>query len=67
MNSGNFTFVQVINRCVELGLQDGRHVHEQIIQNGFESYIFLGNSLVDMYAKCESMENTWNVFNKMSF
>jgi pentatricopeptide repeat protein len=27
----------------------------------------VGNSLVDMHAKCESMEDTWNVFNKMPF
>jgi hypothetical protein len=66
MNCDNFTFFQVINTCAELGtLQDGRHVHEQIIQNGFEFDIFVGNRLVDMYAKCGSMEDIWNVFNKM--
>jgi pentatricopeptide repeat protein len=27
---------------------------------------FVGNSLVDMYAKCGSMEDSWRVFNKMS-
>ncbi len=25
----------------------------------------MGNSLVDMYAKCGSMEDAWRVFNKM--
>jgi pentatricopeptide repeat protein len=26
---------------------------------------FVGNSLVDMYAKCKSIEDGWQVFNKM--
>jgi hypothetical protein len=68
MNCDKFILVQVINACVKLKtLQDGKHVHEQIIENGFEYDIFVGNSLVDMHAKCESMEDTWNVFNKMPF
>jgi hypothetical protein len=68
MNRDKFTFVQVINARVELGtLKDGKHGHEHIIQNGFESDTFVGNNLVDMYVKCESMEDTWNVFNKMPF
>jgi hypothetical protein len=45
MNHDKFTFVQVINACLELGtLQNGKHVHEQIIQNGFKYDIFAGNS-----------------------
>ncbi len=61
-----FTFVQVIKACAGLGrLEDGRLIHEQLIQSGCESNVFLGNSLVDMYAKCGSIEDAWRVFNKM--
>jgi hypothetical protein len=35
-------------------------VHQQIIQCGLELDVFL----VDMYAKCGSMEYAWSVFNK---
>jgi pentatricopeptide repeat protein len=60
------TFIQVINACADLGsLQDCRHVHEQIIQSGCQFNVFAVNSLVDMYAKCGSMEDAWRVFNKM--
>jgi hypothetical protein len=31
-----------------------------------KSDVFLGNNLVDMYVKCESLEDGWIVFNKMS-
>jgi pentatricopeptide repeat protein len=38
---------------------------EEINQSGWDSDIFVANSLVDMYAKCGSMANAWRVFNKM--
>jgi len=61
-----FTFVQVIKACAGLGrLEDGRLVHEQLIQSGCESNVFLENSMVDMYANCGSIEDAWRVFNKM--
>ncbi len=37
----------------------------QIIKNGWDLDVFVGSSLVDMYAKCGSMEDAWRVFNKM--
>ncbi len=63
---GPITFVGVLNACASvLGLEEGRHAHEQIIQSGCESDIFVGSSLVDMYAKCGSMEEAWRVFYRM--
>jgi pentatricopeptide repeat protein len=47
-------------------LEDGRSVHEQIVLSGYESVTFVGNSLVDMYAKCGRVEDAWRLFNKMS-
>jgi len=61
-----FTFIQAIKACACLGaLQNGRLVHQQLIQRGCESDVFVGNSFVDMYAKCGSVEDAWRVFNKM--
>jgi pentatricopeptide repeat protein len=64
-----FTFVQVIKACSGLGtLGGGRLVHEQlIIQSGCESDVFVGSSLVDMYAKSGSIEDASRVFNKMPY
>jgi hypothetical protein len=62
-----FTFIQVIKACAALRtLEDGRLVHKQLIQPGSESEVFVGSSLVDMYAKCGSIEDAWRVFNKNS-
>jgi len=61
------TFVGVLNACASvLALEEGRRAHKQIIESDFESNVFVRSSLVDMYAKCGSMEEAWRVFNKMS-
>jgi pentatricopeptide repeat protein len=61
-----FTFVPVLNACANLrALQQGRCVHEQIIQSGCQSDVFLGSSLTNMYVKCGRLEDAWRVFNKM--
>jgi pentatricopeptide repeat protein len=50
MSPNEFTFVEVIKaRAGLLAPEDGRNVHEQIIQSGCESNVFVGCSLVDMY------------------
>jgi pentatricopeptide repeat protein len=60
-------FVGVLNACASVGaLEEGRHGHEQIIQSGCDSDVVVESSLVDMYAKCGSMEEAWKVFSKMS-
>ncbi|CAM6030174.1 unnamed protein product [Sphagnum balticum] len=60
------TFVGVLNACASVvALEEGRNAHEQIIQSGFESDAFVGSSLVDMYAKCGSIEDAQSVFIKM--
>ncbi|KAH8939546.1 hypothetical protein BDL97_15G042500 [Sphagnum fallax] len=66
MSPDNFTFVPVLNACASLrALEAGRKVHEKIIQSGCEADVFVGNSLVDMYSKCGSIEDACKVFNNM--
>jgi pentatricopeptide repeat protein len=57
----------VLNACASVvALEEGRHVHEQIIQTGCNSDVFVSNSLIDMYAKCGSLEDAWRVFIEMA-
>ncbi|KAH9542357.1 hypothetical protein CY35_13G001100 [Sphagnum magellanicum] len=66
MSPDNFTFVPVLNACASLrALEAGKKVHEEIIQSGCEADVFVGNSLVDMYSKCGSIEDACKVFNNM--
>jgi hypothetical protein len=53
------TFVGMLNACAIIGaIGEGMCTHEQFIQSSCKSTTFAGNSLVDMYSKCGSMENT---------
>eukprot|EP01018_Ginkgo_biloba_P001598 Gb_35887 [translate_table: standard] len=60
------TFASVLPACASLAaLDQGKEIHEEIIRSGFLSDVFVGNALVDMYAKCGSIENARNLFEKM--
>ncbi|CAN5958558.1 unnamed protein product [Sphagnum jensenii] len=61
------TFVGVLNACASVGsLDEGRHAHNQIIQSGYDADILVANGLVEMYAKCGSMEEAQRIFNNMT-
>eukprot|EP01018_Ginkgo_biloba_P001353 Gb_22629 [translate_table: standard] len=60
------TFASVLPACANLtALEQGKEIHEEIISSQFESDVFVGSALVDMYAKCGSIENARDVFDKM--
>jgi len=60
------TLACVLNACTSVvTLEEGMRVHEQIIESGWDSDVFVHSSLVDMYAKCGSLKDAWKVFNKM--
>jgi pentatricopeptide repeat protein len=50
---------------VWVAIEEGRCAHEQIFQSGCELDAFVGRSLINMYAKCGSMEDAWRAFNKI--
>eukprot|EP01018_Ginkgo_biloba_P007178 Gb_33575 [translate_table: standard] len=61
-----FTYASILRACASLAtLECSQGVHAHIIRSGFEANVFVGSALVDMYAKCGSIENAGQVFNKM--
>ncbi|OAY74142.1 Pentatricopeptide repeat-containing protein [Ananas comosus] len=68
MRDGNlkpcdYTFAGAIAACGEVGaLQNGKQLHAQLIQIGFESSNSAGNALLTMYAKCGAVEQAHLVF-----
>lgn len=61
-----FTFANVIPAFANLGdLEQAKWIHEWVIRRGFESNIYVGTALVDMYAKCGSVEVAREVFDKI--
>eukprot|EP01018_Ginkgo_biloba_P034522 Gb_08671 [translate_table: standard] len=61
-----FTFASVLPACANLAaIEHGREIHEEIIISGFQSNVFVGNALIDMYAKCGSLEESRHLFDRM--
>lgn len=57
------TLIAALKACsIKLTLQDGKRVHAQVIEADLGSNLFAGNSLIDMYGKCKSLEDALNVF-----
>ncbi|XP_072954292.1 pentatricopeptide repeat-containing protein At5g66520-like [Typha angustifolia] len=60
------TLVGVLAACAHLGaLELGKWVHSYLKSNGIRMSMFLGTSLIDMYAKCGEVELGLRVFNEM--
>lgn len=62
----NFTFPFVLKACSALSaIHKGRDIHEQVVRTGWESDVFVGAALVDMYAKCGHVASAREVFDKI--
>ncbi|KAM5550931.1 hypothetical protein ABKV19_027333 [Rosa sericea] len=60
------TLVGVLNSCANLGvLELGKWVHAYVDRNQIEADGYIGNALVDMYAKCGSIDQAFRVFQGM--
>eukprot|EP01018_Ginkgo_biloba_P022914 Gb_33051 [translate_table: standard] len=67
MHADHFTFPFVLKACASIrDLEQGKEIHDCVKETGLESNVFVGSALVDMYAKCGSLENARQVFDKIS-
>eukprot|EP01018_Ginkgo_biloba_P004839 Gb_17077 [translate_table: standard] len=63
----SITVVSALSACSHLGaLQQGKWIHDYIFRSGFESDVFIGTALIDMYVKCGSVDIADQLFDKMS-
>jgi len=63
----DFTFATVINACSVLAdLEVGRRIHTHVEILGFQSNLVVCSSLVDMYGKCNDVDEARRVFDLMS-
>ncbi|KAI3442396.1 uncharacterized protein J3R85_001139 [Psidium guajava] len=62
----NFAFPFVLKACGCLGdLKSGALVHHDALRSGYDSDVFVGNSLVAMYGKCGRVDIARRVFDRM--
>ncbi len=54
-----------MNACASVAaLEEGRDSEEKVLQCDCDCNVFVVSGLIDMYAKCRSMEDTSRVFKK---
>ncbi|XP_077210184.1 pentatricopeptide repeat-containing protein At4g13650-like [Tasmannia lanceolata] len=57
------TFSTLFHVCSGLGvIQQGKLLHAHVIKTPFESNVYVGTSLIDMYAKCGSINDAQTAF-----
>jgi pentatricopeptide repeat protein len=59
----DFTFGVVLHSCATVAtLASGKMIHGRVFHTGFAAYLYVANSLIDMYAKCGDVDGASNVF-----
>lgn len=62
----DFTFGAVLHACSSLAaLGQGKTIHGCVVQSGLSRYGYVGNSLLNMYAKCGDIVDSFKVFNEI--
>eukprot|EP00250_Pteridium_aquilinum_P020324 c24785_g1_i1 orf=1161-3824(-) len=60
------TFACALKACGSLGvIIKGCEIHADVVAKGFGEVLLVGNSLIDMYAKCDACEEAQDVFDKL--
>ncbi|KAG9456045.1 hypothetical protein H6P81_000553 [Aristolochia fimbriata] len=61
-----YTYVSVLNACALLGqLEMGEQLHSLVVKGSLEGSLFVGNALVDMYAKSGNVKDARRQFELM--
>eukprot|EP00250_Pteridium_aquilinum_P007949 c17548_g4_i1 orf=1-321(-) len=47
------TYACCLKACGSVGIIDkGQQIHDDVIKNGLDADVYIGNTLIDMYSKC---------------
>ncbi|XP_057817701.2 pentatricopeptide repeat-containing protein At3g24000, mitochondrial [Cryptomeria japonica] len=61
-----FTLNSILTACTSLTIfSGGKQVQGYVIKSGFELDVSVGTALIDMYGKCNTVEDARQVFDKM--
>ncbi|KAJ7521907.1 hypothetical protein O6H91_19G073900 [Diphasiastrum complanatum] len=60
------TIVCALDACASLAfLEKGQEIHGAIVKSGYDGEVVVGNALINMYGKCQSLQDARSVFSKM--
>ncbi|KVH92307.1 Pentatricopeptide repeat-containing protein [Cynara cardunculus var. scolymus] len=59
-------YSQLLNRLTQLGkIKEGKMVHTHFMNSKFKHYVVIQNTVLNMYAKCDRLDDAREVFDKM--
>ncbi|XP_010548592.1 PREDICTED: pentatricopeptide repeat-containing protein At3g58590 [Tarenaya hassleriana] len=59
VSANESTFVGVVNSCARVEmLKFGRTIHGMVIKKGYGTDVFVGSALIDLYVKCDNLEDS---------
>ncbi|KAL3724685.1 hypothetical protein ACJRO7_029796 [Eucalyptus globulus] len=62
----SFTLSTVLPIFAEhVDVRKGKEIHGYAVRNGFDSNLFIGSTLIDMYAKCACVADSYRVFHML--
>ncbi|XP_058081585.1 pentatricopeptide repeat-containing protein At1g08070, chloroplastic-like [Magnolia sinica] len=65
-NPNHLTYPFVLKACSSvLAILEGKQIHAQILKTGFLSDVYIRNSILDLYVKCESIRDACVVYDEM--
>ncbi|KAL8547076.1 hypothetical protein ACS0TY_006704 [Phlomoides rotata] len=61
-----YTFISILRSCSSLlNIEFGKQVHAHVVKDNFVGDVYVGTALIDMYAKCGSMEDVEAIFSRL--
>ncbi|KAH6556147.1 hypothetical protein KP509_1Z201600 [Ceratopteris richardii] len=61
------TFSSIVKACTSIGaIETGKLVHNELLSQRLELDLIIGNSLIDMYARCGSLQEAHKILMKLS-
>ncbi|XP_059065505.1 pentatricopeptide repeat-containing protein At4g18520, chloroplastic-like [Cryptomeria japonica] len=67
MEPNEFTFTSILRACATLeALEEGKQIHGYINKAQFESDVYVGSALMDVYIKCGNLASAHHVFDRIS-
>lgn len=61
------TFVSLLDACSSPTLlPEGKKLHDDLKVRGFDSHILVSTTLMNMYSRCGSLQQAWDVFENMT-
>ncbi|KAI5326290.1 hypothetical protein L3X38_035364 [Prunus dulcis] len=62
----NYTYPLLVQACaIRVSEFEGRQIHNHILKTGFDSDVYVQNTLINMYAVCENMSDARNLFDEI--